>query len=491
MVALSKKDNFLKIGMPYPEDLKAREALKFLTRRDRFSYEIFLITPTVFDKLLKQYRTLKKEVGLALEELEEGLEKEETRVRPKSVAEFERIAEEAPITKIVAVILRHAVEGKASDIHIEPTRKELRVRFRLLGILHSSIHLPLRVHPAVVARIKIISNLKIDEARIPQDGRFSIAIDKKFIDFRVSTFPTALGEKVAIRVLDPEAQLKTFEQLGLGGRNLKVIKEEIKKPHGLILATGPTGCGKSTTLYTLLQLLNKEEVNIITLEDPVEYFIEGINQSQIRPEIGYDFPVGLRYTLRQDPDILMVGEIRDEATAALVTHAALTGHVVLSTIHTINAIGAVPRLIDLGIKPYLISPSLSLIIAQRLVRRLCDKCKKEIKSDSKTKEMLLAGISSLPLSTKKNLKISEPLTIFKPQGCSQCEQSGFSSRIAIFEILSMTGQLSEIILKKPSEAEIVKEAERQEMVTMYQDGVLKVLEGITTMEEVLRVSEEK
>ena len=490
MVPLFKDGSFLEVGMPYPEDLKAQEALKFLARQNKFNYKIFLITPTTLDKLLKQYRTLKKEVSSALEELEKGLEQEEAKVRPKSAAEFERIAEEAPITKIVAVILRHAVEGLASDIHIEPTRTELRVRFRLLGMLHSSIHLPLRVHLAVIARIKIISNLKIDESRIPQDGRFSVSIDERFIDFRVSTFPTVLGEKVAIRVLNPESQLKTFEELGLGGRNLDVIKAEVAKPHGLILATGPTGSGKTTTLYTLLQLLNKESVNIITLEDPVEYFIAGVNQSQIRPEIGYDFPVGLRYTLRQDPNILMVGEIRDEATAHLVTHAALTGHIVLSTIHTNNAVGAIPRLVDLGIKPYLIPPSLSLIIAQRLVRRLCDKCKKEIEPNPKTKEMLLRAIASFPEYVKKDFKAG-PLTVFIQQGCPKCDQTGFSTRIGVFEILSVTKELAEIILKEPSEKKINEEARRQGMITMYQDGMMKVLSGITTIEEVLRVAEEE
>jgi type IV pilus assembly protein PilB len=490
MVPLSRKGNFLEIGMPYPEDLKAQEALKFLAQQNKFNYKIFLITFTTFNELLKQYRTLKREVTIALEQLEKGLEAEEAKIRPKSVAEFERMAEEAPITKIVAVILKHAVEGLASDVHIEPTQKELRIRFRLLGNLYSSILLPLKVHLAVVARIKIISNLKIDESRIPQDGRFSVVINERLIDFRVSTFPTVLGEKVAIRVLDPEAKLKTFEELGLGGRNLEIIKEKIIKPHGLILTTGPTGCGKTTTLYTLLQLLNKEEVNIVTLEDPIEYLIEGVNQSQIRPEIGYDFPVGLRYTLRQDPDIMMVGEVRDETTASLVIHAALTGHIVLSTIHTINAVGAIPRLIDLGIKPYLISPSLSLIIAQRLVRRLCDNCKKEIKPSSKIKEILLKGIAFFPEYIKKDLKIREPLTVFVPQGCPKCEQIGFSSRIGVFEILSMTKELSEIILKEPSEAKIIEEFERQKMITMYQDGILKVLAGITTIEEVLMVAEE-
>ncbi|PIV10062.1 MAG: hypothetical protein COS49_02595, partial [Candidatus Portnoybacteria bacterium CG03_land_8_20_14_0_80_41_10] len=257
MIPLIRKDKALEVGMVYPENLKAQEALKFLARQGPFTYQVFLITPTTFSNLLKQYRTLRREVGRALEELETEFKEEKVEVRPRTAAEFERLAEEAPITKIVAVILRHAVEGSASDVHIEPTREKLRIRFRLLGILHSSIFLPLRTHPAVVARIKILSNLKIDETRIPQDGRFSTQINGGSIDFRVSTFPTTLGEKVAIRVLDPTIGLKTFGELGLEKRNLEVVKQAIKRPYGLILASGPTGCGKTTTLYAILQVLNK------------------------------------------------------------------------------------------------------------------------------------------------------------------------------------------------------------------------------------------
>jgi len=491
MIPLNKTEKILEIGMVYPEDLKAQEALKFLARQENFTYKIFLITPTTFKNLLKQYRTLKREVGMVLEELETELKEESVKVKPLSVAEFERMAEEAPITKIVAVILRHAVDGKASDIHIEPTREKLRVRFRLLGVLHSSIFLPIRIHPAVIARIKILSNLKLDETRIPQDGRFSAKIDDKSVDFRISTFPTTMGEKVAIRVLDPTARLKSFEELGLENRNLKVLKEGISKPYGLILATGPTGCGKTTTLYAILQLLNKEGVNIVTLEDPVEYFIEGINQSQVRPEIGYDFSTGLRQIVRQDPDIIMVGEIRDEETASLVIHASLTGHIVLSTLHTSNAIGAIPRLIDMGIKPYLLSPTLQLVIAQRLVRRLCNNCKKKTKPKVKIKELVLKEIESLPPQIKKNVKIPKPFVVYESKGCQKCNYSGFSGRIAVFEILEMTEDLAEIILKEPSEFRIENEAKRQGMITMKQDGILKVLNGITTIEEVLRVAEEK
>jgi len=490
MIPLAKKDKVLEVGMVYPEDLKAQEALKFLARQGNYTYQVFLITPTTFGELLKQYRTLKKEVGRALEELETEM-KEEVRVKPRTAAEFERLAEEAPITKIVAVILRHAVEGGASDIHIEPVRERLRVRFRLLGILHSSIFLPPRVHPAVIARIKILSNLKIDETRIPQDGRFSTLIDGQNIDFRVSTFPTTLGEKAAIRVLDPTIGLKTFVELGLEKRNFEIVKAAIEKPYGLILATGPTGCGKTTTLYAILQVLNKEGVNIVTLEDPVEYFIEGINQSQVRPEIGYDFAIGLRHMVRQDPDIIMVGEIRDPETASLATHAALTGHIVLSTLHTSNALGVIPRLLDLGVQPYLIPPTLSIALAQRLVRKLCDDCKKPISPKKEIRELILKEIEGLPPKTKEDFKIPEKLTIYEAVGCRKCNNEGYTGRIGLFEILSMTDQLSDIILKAPNEREILKEAKRQGMINMKQDGVLKVLAGATTIEEVLRVAEEK
>ncbi|MDI6591443.1 MAG: GspE/PulE family protein [Patescibacteria group bacterium] len=491
MIPLAKKDEVLEVGMVYPEDLKAQEALKFLARQGKFNYRVFLITFTTFNNLLKQYRTLRREVTRALEELEAELRPERIEPVPRLPAEFERLAEEAPISKVVAVILRHAVEGGASDIHIEPTKEKLRVRFRLLGILHSSIFLPLRIHPAIVARIKILSNLKIDETRIPQDGRFSTKIDEKDIDFRVSTFPTILGEKVEIRVLDPTVGLKAFEELGLVGRNFEVVKKAISKPYGLILASGPTGCGKTTTLYAILQLLNKEGVNIMTLEDPVEYFIEGVNQSQVRPEIGYDFATGLRYILRQDPNIIMVGEIRDEETAALATHAALTGHIVLSTIHTSNTLGVTPRLIDLGIHPFLIPPTLSVALAQRLVRTLCPDCKQKKEPKPKIKEMILKELESLPLSAKKDFSISKEFYIYEPKGCRKCNFEGYSGRIALFEVLAMTDELSDIILKEPSETRIAKEAKAQGMITMKQDGILKALKGITTIEEVLRVAEEK
>jgi type IV pilus assembly protein PilB len=488
MVSLFKKEKTLQVGMIYPEDIKSQEALKFLARQQNFIYQVFLITPTNFNEILKQYRNLKGEVGIALEELKEETRKEKGPVR---IEELERLAEEAPISKIVAVILRQALEGDASDIHIEPVKEKLRVRFRFLGMLHSSIILPLKIHPAVIARIKILSNLKIDESRVPQDGRFSAEINGKDIDFRVSTFPTVLGEKVAIRVLDPSIGFKKFEDLGLRGKNLQAVKTAAVKPYGLILVTGPTGSGKTTTLYSILQLLNKEGVNIVTLEDPIEYFLEGINQSQIKPEIGYDFSNGLRHILRQDPNIIMVGEIRDEETAKLVTHASLTGHIVLSTLHTTNSLGVIPRLIDLGVKPYLIPSTLSIAVAQRLVKTLCPECKKKIKPGKEIEKLILNEIENFPEAAKSELKIKLPFQIFQAVGCKKCNQLGFAGRISLFEVLSMTKSLAEITIKEPSEAKISEEAKRQGMITMKQDGILKVLEGITVIEEVLRAAEEK
>ncbi|MBI4101718.1 MAG: type II/IV secretion system protein [Candidatus Nealsonbacteria bacterium] len=488
MIPLAKKEKELQVGMVYPEDLKAQEALKFLSRQENFTYQVFLISSTTFANLLKQYRNLKKEVGQALQELKEEVKSEKI---PRTAEEFERLAEEAPISKIVAVILRHAAEGEASDIHIEPTQEKLRIRFRVSGVLHSSILLPIKIHPAVVARIKILANLKIDETRVPQDGRFSTKVDGKNIDFRVSVFPTTLGEKVAIRVLDPTIGLKKFEDIGLTGRNLEKVKEAILKPYGLILSTGPTGSGKTTTLYAILQLFNKEELNIITLEDPAEYFLEGVNQSQVRPEIGYDFSVGLRHILRQDPNVIMVGEIRDEETASLVTHAALTGHIVLSTLHTTNALGVVPRLIDLGVKPYLIPPTLAIAVAQRLVRKLCPECRKKVKPKKEIQDLIQKEIENLPSDVKKEVKIPKPFQTFEPVGCKKCQNTGFIGRIAVFEVLSMTTALADIVLTDPSEARIAEEAKAQGMMTMKQDGVLKALEGTTTIEEVLRVAEEK
>ncbi|GMX58992.1 MAG: hypothetical protein MCSN_6470 [Candidatus Microsyncoccus archaeolyticus] len=493
VVPLSIKEDKLEVGIVDPENIKAKEAVNFITRQKKLGFRLFLISERVFNSFFKQYRNIKEEVGKALSALEteigsgDNVEIFSYDTRPE---QQERLSEEAPIIKMVDVILRHAVDGRASDIHIEPEEKQLRIRFRMDGTLYSSLYLPLHTHPSIVARIKILSNLRIDETRIPQDGRFSARIDNKNIDFRVSTLPTKLGEKVVIRVLDPNEGLRTYQDIGLISRNLKIVKEAINKPFGLILATGPTGSGKTTTLYSILQELNRPEVNVVTLEDPIEYYVPGINQSQIRPEIGYDFASGLRHVVRQDPDIIMVGEVRDEESASLVTHAALTGHIVLSTLHTNNAVGIIPRLIDMKIKPFLLPATLNIGIAQRLAQRLCPYCKEKIRPSKEVEKMIIKELTNLPEQVKKDVEIPTEIYTWKPKGCPKCNMKGEKGRLGVFEVLKMTPELERIIVEDPTDQKISEEAKRQGMISMRQDAVIKAVKGDISIEEIFRISEE-
>ena len=493
MVPLFKKDNVIGMGMVYPENASSQDALRFLSHRGNFVYDINLITFSDLETVLKQYQNLKLETKKALEELgqDPDADKKDMLDSLEQGAVSARIIDEAPVIKMVLVILRHAIEGNASDIHIEPNRERLNVRFRQDGILHLSLFLPLSVHPSIVSRIKILANLKIDETRVPQDGRFSAKINNKEIDFRVATFPILYGEKVEIRVLDPAEGLKPFDKMGFSGRNLEVIQKALKMPYGLILSSGPTGSGKTTTLYSLMRILNQETVNVVTIEDPVEYSIAGVNQSQIKADIGYSFAEGLRQILRQDPNVIMVGEIRDEETASLVINAALTGHIVLSTLHTNSAVGVIPRLIDMGVRPFLIPSTLRVVISQRLIRTLCPHCAKKVTPNEKVRNFIQEVLRSLPLYAKKGLKVPSPLTIHEANGCESCNFKGYKGRQGLFEVLSMTDELIEIILKNPAESAILKEAQKQGMLTMVQEGVLKVLNGETSMEEIARVTQEK
>ncbi|MDD5750152.1 MAG: GspE/PulE family protein [Candidatus Pacebacteria bacterium] len=489
-LGIKSDDNILEVGMVYPENPQAQEALKFLVRQQKLVPRVYLITLSDFKKGFGKYQAVEREVKQALESLEKDVFLEDKRTTRANKGEFDRLVEEAPTIKIVSVILRQAVEGKASDIHIEPARDSLRVRYRLDGVLYPSLILPLQVHPAVVGRIKILSRLKIDETRLPQDGRFSAKIEQKLIDFRVSTLPTALGEKVVLRVLDASSGAKTLKELGLSGRNYDLMERAAQLPYKMILVTGPTGSGKSTTLYSMLHLMNSDEVNIITLEDPVEYFIQGVNQSQVNPDIGYTFANGLRQILRQDPDIIMVGEIRDEETASLAVHAALTGHLVLSSLHTNSAVGAVPRLMDMGIKSFLLAPTLSTVLSQRLVRILCPVCRKKVELTGELKKYVLDKVEHLPLAEKEQLKIETPLTVFQSVGCKKCNNTGYSGRMGIFEVFEMNENMARLILDKAGEHEIFLEARKQGMITMEEDGVLKVLRGITSLEEVMSTTSE-
>lgn len=485
IIPLAKTDGFLEVGMLHPEDIAAREALKFISARSGLPVKIFIITPSDFNTILKQYENISGEVTKAYGEFQKeyGSIGEEVKIKKEERA---RIVDDAPVTKMMAVILRHAVEGRASDIHIEPERDKLRVRFRVDGTLHTSLTLPSDIHPAMISRVKVMTNLKIDETRVPQDGRFRAEVLGRDIDFRVSTFPTAYGEKIAIRILDSSTGVKSLEDLGFAGRNLSVVQESIQRPFGMVLVTGPTGSGKSTTLYAMLQILNQEETNIVSLEDPVEYYIDGVNQSQVRPEINYDFSSGLRSILRQDPDIIMVGEIRDKETAGLAVHAALTGHLVLSTLHTNTATGVIPRLIDMGVDPYLIPPTLILAVGQRLVRKLCPDSRNEIPVEKHIKEVLQREIETLPEPLKSETKQSQPSVIYQALASSTCPK-GTKGRMGVFEVLAMTPDLEQIILSGPSEAKIQQEAKRQGMISMRQDGMLKVLKGTVGLEELLEV----
>ena len=428
IVPFSKEGNVLRVGIINPEDIDALEALKFIAADKGMALEKYLIGYRDFEVILKNYKTLSGEVGKALEALNEELEKKET-VTAKAI---EEITAEGAVTKIVASILKYAVESRASDIHIEPFDENIRVRFRVDGLLITFLTLPKNVHLSIVARIKILSVLKIDETRLPQDGRFSTVFNKNRYDFRVSILPTKNGEKIVMRILDPLAENINLAQLGLEGRALEVLQKAIARPFGSILMTGPTGSGKSTTLAGILRQLNKDGVNIITLEDPIEYFIEGINQSQIHEEIGYTFASGLRYILRQDPDIIMVGEIRDRETAALATQAALTGHLVLSTLHTNDALAVIPRLMDMSVEKYLIPPTLNVAAAQRLLRRLCPECKIKTRANSGEEKIINDAIMGMPVEYRKDLVSETGYTIYKPnlkQPCKVCSGKAFKGRV--------------------------------------------------------------
>jgi len=494
IIPLALNGNVLDVGMVDPDDIKAQEVIDFLSRQNKIKYNVYVISNNSFKSFLKKYRDMGEEVGKALSNLEKELGGGDENVdfhnverKPKE----EKLSEDAPIIKMVAVILRHAVDGGASDVHIEPEEKQLRIRFRMDGSLFASLFLPIHTHAPIVTRIKILSNLRIDETRVPQDGRFSAKIDNKLVDFRVSTFPTKLGEKVVIRVLDPTENLKNYEEIGLSGYNLDIVKEAVKRPFGLILTTGPTGSGKTTTIYSILKELNNPDVNVVTLEDPIEYFISGVNQSQIRPEIGYDFAQGLRSIVRQDPDIIMVGEIRDEDSASLVTHAALTGHIVLSTLHTNNAIGSVSRLIDMKVKPFLVPATLNLVVAQRLAHTLCPHCKEKVRPNKEVEKEIIRQLSDLPESNKKYFTMPKELFVYKPKGCPKCNMKGEKGRIGVFEVLKMSSGIEQVILEDYSTASLAKEAKKQGMITMRQDAIIKALQGIISIEEVFRITEEQ
>lgn len=490
-----KETSLLKVAARDPQDIEALNMLRFIAQKDHLSIEIYLTSQSVLDDIFQLYTTTATE---AVEEVvntfsnEKAETDERLRGQIKPVDVGRENIQDAPVAKLVQVIIDHAINGKASDIHIEPIEDSYRVRFRVDGLLHSSLTFPQEVGRAVVARVKILSQLKIDEKRKPQDGRFRDDNHGHPVDFRVSVFPVVEGEKVVMRVLEKDSQSFDLKDLGLMGSSYEIFMRRIRDPFGMLLMTGPTGSGKSTSLYGFLKILNKEVSNITTLEDPVEYFIPGVNQSQIRTDIGYTFASGLRSILRQDPNVIMVGEIRDSETAELAVHAALTGHLVFSTVHTNSAIGAIPRLIDMGIEPFLLSSSLSVVAAQRLVRRICEKCKEQEKLPDKMHEDVKAFVGEiLPEELKKyDVDISKGLIFYKGKGCEHCGDTGYKGRVAIYEVLEATDEVKEIMIdREGSGPALERYAKKMHMVTMKQDGLMKALLGLTTLSELGRVTE--
>ncbi|TSC96597.1 MAG: type IV pilus assembly protein PilB [Parcubacteria group bacterium Athens1014_26] len=491
VIPLSKNKDMLVVGMINPDDSKAQEALRFVAKQLRINLGVFLITPSDFELVMRKYSPFRDQVEAAIRSL--NIKPGKGLISGERIIQLEEgvaVDEEAPVIKIVASTLKEAVNLGASDIHIEPERAKMRIRFRVDGDLEEVSDMPIELHQPIVSRVKVMANLKIDENRVPQDGRFRSIVFNRDIDFRISTFPTPAGEKIAIRVLDPTTGLKSLDDLGLIGRNLEIVKEGIMKPYGMVLLTGPTGSGKTTTLYALLQILNKVNVNIVSLEDPVEYFIDGVNQSQVRPEIGYDFAFGLRQILRQDPDVIMVGEIRDTETASLAVHSALTGHIVLSTLHTNNAAGVIPRLIDMKVDSFLLPSSLNLMISQRLVSKVCQNCKKAEPLAGRVAEIVKKELDKLPAAAKSKLKIDGNISSYRGVGCKVCKNKGVVGRIAIFEVLQMTPEMQNIInAGEPTETKILEEAKRQGIITLRQDGILKALDGLVSIEEILKETE--
>lgn len=490
----------IKIAMLDPYDV---QTIDFIEKKTSLMVVPYIASKISLRHVISQYQDYQSELTEVLKGMDDEPKEEVKSRNIQDTQEVEKIIQDAPITRAVNTILDYAAKSRASDIHIEPRDKSIKVRYRVDGMLQEAMTLPKHIHPALISRIKILSNLKIDEHRVPQDGRFQISLENREIDLRVSISPIVYGEKVVIRLLDKSSKLITLEQLGLTGRAYRLIEEGSKKPWGMILSTGPTGSGKSTSLYAILSRINSAEVNIITLEDPVEYNIDGINQIQVNNKVGLTFAAGLRSVLRQDPDVIMVGEIRDVETADLAVQSALTGHVVLSTLHTNTASGVLPRLLDMNIEPFLISSTVNTVIGQRLVRTICKKCRQQYKATQTEMDTIKSTLGDfLPKKNDKDAKEKidslgyknipffddSAFTLYKGQGCDECRNTGYSGRIGIFEVFQVTEKMGKLLLTHATSDEIQDAAVSEGMITMKQDGYLKVLAGMTTLQEVARVA---
>jgi len=474
--AFDRNDNVLSVAMADPLDL---ESIEFAERKSGAKVKVYIAPKERIKSAIEEKYTqsLSAEVTAALKDSGPSQEK------IIDITKIGEVIREAPIAKIVSTILEFAVRSRASDIHIEPEEDKTRVRYRIDGILHEKLILPKKVHDALISRIKILSEMKIDEKRIPQDGRFNFRTDTQEVDLRISTLPTVHGEKIVMRLLKKSGGVPSLPELGLRGQALKSFEDAILRPHGIILVCGPTGSGKTTTLYSVLSKVNTTKVNIVTIEDPVEYKIAGINQVQINPLAGLTFATGLRAFLRQDPNIIMVGEIRDRETTDLAIQASLTGHLVFSTLHTKSASQALPRLLDMGAEPFLLGSSVTCLVAQRICRKTCANCKEEYEPSAE----ILADAKNI---LGKLFPDGKRVMFAKGKGCENCNNTGYMGRIGVFEVLPVTEKVARLILERAPAVDIEKLACEEGMVTMKQDGYLKVIELVTTMEEVLRVAQD-
>ncbi len=479
-VPIKIENNELMIGMVDPSDLTAKTVLQFIASKFQISYKIYLISQGCYEHILSNYSGIRKEVFSALGDY--SIEKKKEKEKKSDILDdIDVIRVDSPIAKIISNIVKGAVQEKASDIHIEINEKDVPIRYRIDGILEKKLMLPKNTHHAIVARIKILSNIKIDEKRKPQDGRFSGIYFNKKIDFRVSIFPTYYGEKVVIRLLEKGKSVLSLSGLGLNYENIIKIKKALSHTYGIILVCGPTGSGKTSTLYSLLNEIDRKQKNVVSLEDPIELNIDGVSQSQIHPSIGYTFASGLRSILRQDPDIIMVGEIRDQETAVLAIQAALTGHLVFSTIHTNTASDIPQRLIDMGVEPYLIGPTLIISIGQRLIRKIDKDVRVEKPIALDIKKFIEDEINDLPKKIQDRFKGEK---MYIAEGMKENE-TGMSGRIGVFEVMEITDEMRRLIITNPSSLSIYRLARKNDFVTFKEDGILKALDGVTSFSEVM------
>jgi type IV pilus assembly protein PilB len=486
-LSYNKQENLLTVVMKDPLDLAA---IDFAEQKSGMRLVTNYAMPSEVERAIAEHysQSLSSEVTAALEQ---SSQMSEVRQKKNNLSSLnEETIREAPITKIVQTVVSFAMKARASDIHIEPQEGRTRVRYRIDGILSEKLILPATVHDAVVSRVKILSGLKIDEKRIPQDGRFNFVADEEEVDLRVSTLPTIHGEKIVMRLLKKDATVPDLPSLGITGVALRHVKDSIKVPHGIVLVTGPTGSGKTTTLYSVLHTINSPKVNIMTLEDPVEYQMMGINQVQINPQAGLSFASGLRSFLRQDPNIIMVGEIRDSETSDLAIQAALTGHLVFSTLHTSSAAGALPRLLDMGAEPFLLASSMTLVMAQRVVRIINPDYKEEYKPEPAVMEDIKKVLGPyFDNWCKQNNKNPDEIVLYRPKAERPATEPEYKGRIGIFEVMKISEEIGKLILERKPASELEKLAMKDGMLLMKQDGYLKVLDGITSIEEILRVAQ--